>query len=331
MGEGIRAYRPADKPQLIDLWRQCNLVAPWNDLEADIDLAQSGTQSMIFVASKGGRIIGSIMAGHDGHRGWLYYLGVATAFRRRGLGSQLLRHAEAWLGERSVPKVQLILRETNLAAGNFYARNGYHPNPCRIMQRWLADRAAPQAPGAANGILRYTLTFLEMTERPRRSAPSPPHRKRLSLIRAVRPTVDYYRFLYNQAGKRQLWWERREMSDDDLSRIIHDDRVEIYVLYSEGVPAGFAELDCRELPNIEIACFGIMDQFVGQGLGDYLMHAVIDAAWTHEPKRLTMTTSSLDHHKALALYQRCGFRACRQEPRQRIDPRRNGAIDFQRI
>ena len=73
------------------------------------------------------------------------------------------------------------------------------------------------------------------------------------------------------------------------------------------------------------------DQFVGQGLGDYLMHAVIDAAWSHEPEQLTMTTSSLDHHKALALYQRCGFRACRQEPRQRIDPRRNGAIDFQSL
>jgi ribosomal protein S18 acetylase RimI-like enzyme len=332
MAEVIRVYRPGDKKTLFELWRRCNLLAPWNDLEADVALATSGDHSEIFVATKADRLIGSVMVGHDGHRGWLYFVGVDPDFRGGGLGSRLLRHAEEWLSRLDVPKVQLIIRQSNLAAGNFYARNGYSPNPSRIMQRWLTERpGAPPASGAADGILRFTRTYLEMTARPHHGPPAPPHRKRLALMRAVRPTLAFYRFLYSQAGERWLWWERREMSDDDLMDIIADDRVEIYVLYSEGVPAGFAELDCRPMPEVNLACFGIMEEFAGQGLADYLLHAVVDAAWGHEPTRLTVATNNLEHHKAIALYQRVGFKPYRQEKAQHIDPRRNGLFDCRKI
>ena len=332
MAEEIRDYQPGDKEALFELWRRCNLLAPWNDLEADVALATSGDNNKIFVATKADRLIGSVMAGHDGHRGWLYFVGVDKDQRGRGLGSRLLRHAEDWLSGQDVPKVQLIIRQSNLAAGNFYARNGYSPNPSRIMQRWLTERhGAPPLPGAADGILRFTRTYLEMTERPQFGPPASPHRKRLALMRAVRPTLAFYRFLYNQAGERWLWWDRREMSDDDLMSIITDDRVEIYVLYSEGVPAGFAELDCRNMPEIDLACFGVMQEFAGQGLADYLLHAIVDAAWGHEPARLTVTTSDLEHHKAIALYQRVGFRPYRQEKAQYIDPRHNGLFEFRKM
>jgi GNAT superfamily N-acetyltransferase len=150
----IRVYRKSDMDGLIALWRRCGLIYPWNDPATDIGLAVSSKQTAIYVAQKGERLIGTIMVGHDGHRGWLYYLGVDPKVRGRGVARKLVRQAERWLMRRKIPKVQLMMRETNLDAGNFYARAGYHPNPCRIMQRWLAkDRGAPQAPGSEDGKL----------------------------------------------------------------------------------------------------------------------------------------------------------------------------------
>jgi GNAT superfamily N-acetyltransferase len=116
------------------------------------------------------------------------------------------------------------------------------------------------------------------------------------------------------------------MDDATLSAIIRDDRVEIYVLYVDGVPAGFAELDRREAEEIELAYFGLMPDFVGRGLGRFLLTWAIDTAWSHEPERLWVNTNSLDHPKALALYQRCGFRPYKQEPKLFDDPRITGLI-----
>lgn len=325
----IRAYRKSDMEGLIALWRRCGLVYPWNDPTTDIGLAVASKQTAIYVATKGERLIGTIMVGHDGHRGWLYYLGVDPKVRGRGIARKLVRQAERWLMRRKIPKVQLMMRETNLDTGNFYARAGYHPNPCRIMQRWLAkDRGAPQAPGSEDGKLSLTITYLEMTERPRLDHPPMPFGTPLALMRAVDPTVPFYRFLYNQVGASWLWWQRRVLGDEELAAIIGDERVEIYVLYVDGVPAGFAELDRRAEPEIELAYLGLIPAFAGRKLGPYLLHAAIDTAWSHRTRRLSVNTCDLDHPKALALYQRFGFRPCGQKKVEWTDPRRNGIMDF---
>ena len=98
------------------------------------------------------------------------------------------------------------------------------------------------------------------------------------------------------------------------------------MLYANGVPAGFAELDCRSLPVVELAYFGLMPEFIGKGLGGHLLAGAIENAWRHEPDKLTVNTNTLDHPKALPLYQRLGFQPVKQEVREIDDPRLTGLI-----
>lgn len=103
------------------------------------------------------------------------------------------------------------------------------------------------------------------------------------------------------------------LSDEQLAAIIQDAAVEVYVLYVSGVPAGYAELDRRQFPDIELAYFGIIPEFIGQKLGPYLLRWSIDKAFSYSPRRLWLHTCTLDHPIALATYQRAGFRIYRTE------------------
>jgi GNAT superfamily N-acetyltransferase len=323
----IRPYREGDRDPVVALWKSCGLTTYWNDPDQDIALFRTTASAEIFLGERGEHLAAALAVGHDGHRGWIYYLAVDPKLRGRGYGGEVMRHAERWLANQGVAKVQAMVRETNQGVKAFYGRLGYQPNTCDIMQRWLDGRDAPGIDTErADGRLDLTITYLEMTERPPHPHVVPPHRLKLSLLRAHQPTVGFYRFLYNSVGEPWLWYERRVMSDDDLARIIQDDRVEIYVLYVDGVPAGFAELDLRTPPNIELAYFGLMPDFIGRGLGRYLLTWAIDTSWNHEPERLWVNTNTLDHAKALPLYQRCGFRPYKQEHVVIDDPRILGVI-----
>ena len=141
-----------------------------------------------------------------------------------------------------------------------------------------------------------------------------------------KPTVSFYRYLYNTVGEDWLWFERRLMQDDALTALIQDPKIEIYVLYVRGAPAGYVELDCRVENDIEIAYFGLMPEFIGRGFGRYLLDWAVDEAWSKEPQRLWVHTCNLDHPKALASYQRAGFRPYKQERSLIDDPRASGSI-----
>lgn len=155
--------------------------------------------------------------------------------------------------------------------------------------------------------IETTVTYLEMREQPvRPTVPSPGFAK-LALMRAEKPTLDFYRFLYGCVGKGLNWTERLIMSDDDLQMIIHDPLVEVYVLYLGGVPAGYVELDRRERNEIELVYLGLSPDFTGRGLGPYLLDWAIHTAWSHSPERLWLHTCTLDDPRALPLYQRAGF------------------------
>ena len=175
------------------------------------------------------------------------------------------------------------------------------------------------------GKLECVITYLEMREQPT-SPTSPAPSGKLALMRSERPTVPFYRFLYETVGTPWLWYERRLLDDEALAAIIHDPGIEIYVLYVGGVPAGYAELDLRAMPDIELSYFGLMPEFIGRGFGRYLLRWSVDQAWTHAPKRLWVHTCSLDHPRALGLYQRTGFVAYRQATTVIDDPRVTGAI-----
>ena len=184
---------------------------------------------------------------------------------------------------------------------------------------------AALGPPAPKGKLAVVITYLEMLSPPARP-PAPVPLRKLALLRAVAMPVHFYRYLYNTVGEPWLWWERRAMDDQTLAAIIHDERVEIYVLYVNGAPAGYTELDRRMAQEIEVAYCGLVPEFIGQGLGTYLLNWTIDAAWRYQPKRLWVHTCNLDHPRALQTYQRAGFVPYKQERRVIEDPRMAGLI-----
>ncbi len=176
------------------------------------------------------------------------------------------------------------------------------------------------------GKLEMVITYLEMRERPTRHDFAHPRQKH-ALLRAESPTVSYYRYLYNTVGEPWLWYERRMMDDETLAAIIQDPAVEIYVLYIAGVPAGFAELDRRQPGGIELAYFGLIPEFIGMGLGTYLLGWTVDTAWQYEPEYLWVHTCNFDHPRAIQTYQRIGFVPYKQERKIIDDPRLSGLFD----
>lgn len=154
----------------------------------------------------------------------------------------------------------------------------------------------------------YTITYLEMTESsgiPHVAPPSVRH----AVMRAAKPPIHYYRYLYDAVGQPWQWIDRKRLSDGQLASIIHDPAVEIYIAYVDGVPAGFAELDFRELPDrADLAYFGLIPDFIGRGMGPWLLHWAIDEMWGRAPSKLTVNTCTLDHPSALPMYQKLGFR-----------------------
>jgi len=170
---------------------------------------------------------------------------------------------------------------------------------------------------------------MEMTAPPTRPPLAPPPAK-LALLRVDNPPVAYYRYLYDGVGEPWFWIDRRRLDDGTLAAIIQDPKVELYVLHVGGVPAGMVELDRRPAPDINIAYFGLMPGFIGRGLGPYLLGWAVDTAWRYQPRRLTVDSCTLDHPKALSLYQRAGFVPYEQEHKVIDDPRLFGLIPWHR-
>lgn len=121
----IEPATAADAPAVIALWHACGLTRPWNDPQADFDLALATPTSTILIARDGGAIAATVMTGFDGHRGWVYYLAVDPAQRRAGLGRQMMAAAEGWLRAIGSPKIQLMVRGDNREASRFYKALGY--------------------------------------------------------------------------------------------------------------------------------------------------------------------------------------------------------------
>ena len=139
----IRPYRDPDFHPLVALWRDCGLIRPWNDPAADIRLCRSTASSALFVGFQGDadRITASIMAGSDGHRGWLYYLAVDPERRHAGHGQAMVLHAEARRARLGIRKVELMIRDDNGAVRAFYEKLGYQMEPRIVMSRWLEGDA----------------------------------------------------------------------------------------------------------------------------------------------------------------------------------------------
>ncbi len=182
------------------------------------------------------------------------------------------------------------------------------------------SRQTPSADDARGERQVDTLvTYLEMTVPP---APPPmaPPRPGLEVRLARRPTTSFYRYLYWTIGEDWTWVVRRLLTDDELRAILEDPAVEVNVLWVDGVPAGYAELDRRQPPDIELAYFGLLPEFIGQGLGRWLLDWTIRHAWRARPRRLWVHTCDLDHPRAVGVYQNSGFRVYDQRLEQLVLP-----------
>jgi GNAT superfamily N-acetyltransferase len=169
------------------------------------------------------------------------------------------------------------------------------------------DRKRLTVAGRPKPPLKARVTHLEMTAMPAHRVPMPIG-PRLALMQARNMPVAFYRYLYEQVGRPHHWSERRALGDDELAATIHASTVEIRVLYVDGSPAGFCELDLASLPEkVEIVYFGLTPDFQGMGLSRFFLSEAIFAAWAHDPKAIAIHTNTLDSPLALRLYQKMGF------------------------
>ncbi len=152
--------------------------------------------------------------------------------------------------------------------------------------------------------------YLEMRRQVQRNVPPP--REDLEVERVAEPSLEFYRSIYDAVGRDWRWIDRKVMPDDALRGIIHDPQVEIYLLRVGGIFAGYVELDRRVDGEIELAYFGIVSHFTGQGLGKYLLHWALCRAWSYQPERVWLHTCEWDHPAALATYQKAGFELYRE-------------------
>jgi GNAT superfamily N-acetyltransferase len=139
----VIAFRPIedrDIAEVIALWTECGLVRSWNDPRHDIDFSRGRENSDILVGEADGRLVASVMVGHDGHRGWLYYVSVTPAFQGKGLGKAAVRAAEAWLKERGIWAINLNIRTENARVRAFYAALGYELRDVIVMGRRDLDQ-----------------------------------------------------------------------------------------------------------------------------------------------------------------------------------------------
>ncbi|MGY4319045.1 ribosomal protein S18 acetylase RimI-like enzyme [Bradyrhizobium sp. JR3.5] len=132
----------ADVAAVVALWQACGLTRPWNDPAADIALARRGPSSAVLVGRNAGAIVATAMVGHDGHRGWVYYVAVDPNLQGKGLGRTIMAAAEDWLRNAGVPKLQLLVRRENAKAGAFYQSLGYEESTSVMLAKWLDGREA---------------------------------------------------------------------------------------------------------------------------------------------------------------------------------------------
>ncbi|MEM6387490.1 MAG: GNAT family N-acetyltransferase [Pseudomonadota bacterium] len=163
----------------------------------------------------------------------------------------------------------------------------------------------------------YTITYLEMGTRPNFSYPPLPIASTAALLKAEDPPLWYLFALYDAVGRDYAWEDLHELPPgevaDQLSRSV------LYTLTEKGWPHGFFLLEPKDAHTVDLAYFGLVPEAVGSGLGKWLLQTAILTGWEIAgTERMTVNTCTLDHPRALALYQKNGFDPVRREEKTRI-------------
>ena len=165
-----------------------------------------------------------------------------------------------------------------------------------------------------------TVTYLEMTQRPAGPFPPLPVNAPVSLMRAVQPTPRYFLYLYATAGEGHHWTDRHADAEEQLRAFVQDEAVSVFSLIWDGWPGGILTLDHREAGVCDRSYLGLGAPLRGRGLGPWLLGEAIRMGWDHDGvEKMTVNTCTLDHPKALGMYQRAGFAPMRRvETTQRL-------------
>jgi len=164
----------------------------------------------------------------------------------------------------------------------------------------------------------YTVTFLEMTQRPSYDWPHTPNGMSGALLRADTPPVWYFRALYDAVGRDYAWTDLHVSEDDEIETWLHRKDVALYSLIDQGWPKGFFLLDWREGGVCDLCYFGLVPSAVGRGLGGWMLRTAVLTGWARDgTQKMIVNTCTLDHPRALIQYQKHGFTPVRQEERTR--------------
>ncbi len=162
--------------------------------------------------------------------------------------------------------------------------------------------------------MEVLITYLEMTSKPKTMRLEVP--EGVTVARVHQPAPDLYRHLYKSVGQDYRWTDRSSWSDHQLREALHDPGIELNLLRYQDRPAGYSELDFRQPGQAQLAYFGLLPNFLGLGLGRYLLSWTIERAWCEPIERLWVHTCSLDHPRALMVYQKAGFIVYKTEVRE---------------
>jgi len=173
----------------------------------------------------------------------------------------------------------------------------------------------------APGKIAAVVTYLEMLERPAEIKASS-----VRLREIKNPDLEWYRAIFRRAGEHWLWWSRLEMSDAELSAVLHAPTTELFIAQGDGVEIGLAELDSSRTGQVEISFFGLYREALGNYLGRPFMDALLDRAWTDSTSRVWVHTCTLDSPVALPFYVKCGFKPYKRAIEVADDPRLRGVL-----
>jgi ribosomal protein S18 acetylase RimI-like enzyme len=141
----IRSYTPHDAGAIIDLWKKCGLVKPENDPWRDLERKARVDPELLLVGEEDGRVVATVMAGWEGHRGWINYAAVHPDYRRKGYGEQMMRAAEQALAKLGCPKINLQVRNSNQEVVDFYRALGYQTDDVVSLGKRLVNDAEEDA------------------------------------------------------------------------------------------------------------------------------------------------------------------------------------------
>lgn len=160
--------------------------------------------------------------------------------------------------------------------------------------------------------VEVTRTYLQL-ERPEDLKPARAGDPRIRIERIAGCPASFFRYLYSEVGRFYHWIDRLPWSDEQIRSHLERPEIRLWVLFSEGAPAGYFELERHDDGSTEIAYFGLIHEFLGRGLGKHLLTEAVDRAWSDGANRVWLHTCTLDDPAAMPNYLKRGFVAFKEE------------------